>query len=240
MLPSLYRVIQDEGIAEKTFFHISDEPSATHLERYKFLKNKVKDILPDCVIIDALSKYEFYKEGVVDYPIPATNHISEFIDNNTANLWCYYCCSQAVDVSNRFMSMPSYRNRIIGLQFYKFNIKGFLHWGYNFYNSALSKKNINPFLTTDCIGTYPSGDAFSVYPGKDCAIESLRLLVFYDAIQDLRALKLLESYIGKEKVVELVENAANMEIRFDNYPHNKEFIIRLREKINNEIEKSVN
>lgn len=236
-LPAVYEVLKEEKIEDRTFFHISDEPAAVHLERYKYLKDRIKDILPEIKIVDALSNYEYYKEGVVDFPISATDHIDIFIDNKVPELWCYYCCSQRVNVSNRFIAMPSYRNRVIGLQLYKFDISGFLHWGYNFYNSDRSKKKINPFMHTDAIGTYQSGDPFSVYPGEDGALESLRLLVFYDAIQDLGALKLLESFIGKEKVVALIEKEARMEIKFDKYPHDKNFLLRFREKINEEIEK---
>lgn len=236
-LPAVYEVLKEEKIEDRTFFHISDEPADVHLERYKYLKDRIKDILPEIKIVDALSNYEYYKEGVVDFPISATDHIDIFIDNKVPELWCYYCCSQRVNVSNRFIAMPSYRNRVIGLQLYKFDIRGFLHWGYNFYNSDRSKKKINPFMHTDAIGTYQSGDSFSVYPGEDGALESLRLLVFYDAIQDLGALKLLESFIGKEKVVALIEKEARMEIKFDKYPHDKNFLLRFREKINEEIEK---
>ncbi len=140
MLPALDNFLGEMGIRDKCFYHISDEPYKEHLERYKSLKAKVKKIMPDITIIDALSDYDFYSEGVVDLPIPATDAIGQFIENGVPSLWSYYCCAQTVGVSNRFMSMPSYRNRIIGLQLYKFDVKGFLHWGYNFYNSALSKK----------------------------------------------------------------------------------------------------
>lgn len=179
-----------------------------------------------------MSEYEFYEKGITDLPIPASNHIGKFIENNVPNLWTYYCCSQAVGVSNRFMAMPSYRNRVIGTHFYKFDIKGFLHWGYNFYNSALSKKKINPFMVTDAINTYQSVDCYSVYPSENGPIESLRIVVFTEALQDFRALKLLESYIGREKTIRLMEDLAGMEIKFDDYPHSSRFILKLRELVN--------
>ncbi len=225
LLPELDKFSADMGIKDKTFYHISDEPSGEHIEKYVTLKAEIKKILPDITVMDALSDYKFYSEGVVDLPIPATNEIKPFIENNVPLLWSYYCCAQNLKVSNRFMAMPSYRNRVIGLQFYKFDVKGFLHWGYNFYNSALSKRKINPFMVTDAVNSFQSGDAFSVYPGEDGALESLRLLVFYDALQDLRALKLLESFIGKAEVIKLIEDMAETEIRFDNYPHARSFCL---------------
>ena len=239
MLPQLHNVLVEEGMDKNTFFHISDEPSAAHIERYKKLKTMVSEILPGYIFMDALSNYEFYSEGAVDCPIPASDHLAAFIAHKVPGLWTYYCCSQFIGVSNRFIAMPSYRNRIIGLQFYKFDVVGFLQWGYNFYNSSLSRKQVDPFRVTDSIGAFPAGDAFSVYPGENGALESLRLVVFHEGLQDVRALKLLESYTSKAYVVQVLEEMAGMEIHFNKYPHEKDFLLRLRERINSEIKKYV-
>ena len=64
--------------------------------------DSVKDALEGCQIIDALSDYAFYKEGVIHRPIPANDSVQTFIDHGVENLWTYYCCGQGVDVSNRF------------------------------------------------------------------------------------------------------------------------------------------
>ena len=151
------------------------------------------DYLKEFTIIDALSNYEFYKLGLVKCPIPANNHIEPFLENQVPGLWTYYCCSQGVDVSNRFLAMPSYRTRIIGAQLYKYDIKGFLQWGYNFYYTRLSKYQIDPFATTDGECSWPAGDPFSVYPGKDQVLESIRSELFYQALQDVRACLLYTS-----------------------------------------------
>ena len=73
--------------------------------------------------------------------------------------------------------MPSYRNRIAGLLCYKFGLKGFLQWGYNFYNTQLSLETVNPYACTDGGRAFPSGDPFSVYPEGEGCTESLRLSV---------------------------------------------------------------
>lgn len=241
-LPALKEELDKAGMTKYTYFHISDEPSGEeeHQERYKKLKDMVGPYLKGFKVIDALSSYSFYEKGIVEHPVPSSDHIDDFIEANVPDLWTYYCCSQETEVSNRFMAMPSYRNRVIGLQFYKFDIKGFLHWGYNFYSSALSKQKINPFLVTDAINTYPAGDAFSVYPYVEGPIESLRIVVFHDALQDVRALELLESYIGRKKVVEMIEKEAGMEISFKQYPHNSQFLLNLRSKVNEAIKEEQN
>lgn len=238
-LPELVKFLRDEGVDKNTFFHVSDEPCDEHKESYLNAKKIVEKHLKGFKIMDALSSFEFYKSGIVENPIPSSNHIEPFLENGVKDLWTYYCCSQGKDVSNRFMDMPSYRNRIIGTQLYKYNISGFLHWGYNFYYSQYSKEVINPFIITDAKNAFPSGDAFSVYPGKDGPIESLRLNVFFDALQDIRAMELLKEYKGKDYVVDLMEKLAGEEITFKQYPKSAEFILEFRQKLNEEIKENI-
>ncbi|MBE6539488.1 MAG: DUF4091 domain-containing protein [Ruminococcaceae bacterium] len=223
-----------KNIEDKCVFHISDEPSAAQLESYKNAKNTVAKALSGCKIIDALSNYEFYSSGVVDNPVVATDHIQPFIDNNVENLWTYYCCGECVNVSNRFLSMPSARNRIIGLQMFRYNIKGFLHWGYNFYNNQYSIAPIDPYRTTDGEFFAPSGDTFSVYPapgGK--AYETIHLCVFTQALRDIRALEALADKIGRDAVNQIIDSKAGYLLTFSEYPKNDEFILELREQVNN-------
>ena len=110
-------------------------------------------------------------------PIPATDHIKPFIDK-VPQLWTYYCGAQFKDVSNRFFSMPSQRNRVIGYQLYKFDVKGFLHWGYNFWYKRLSVGEVDPFEETDAGGFFPSGDSLSYIRARTETALSLRLKVF--------------------------------------------------------------
>lgn len=188
--------------------------------------------------MDALSHYELYKEKAVENPIVATDCIDKFIEKGVKNLWAYYCCAQPVNVSNRYFSMPSARNRVLGVQLYKYDINGFLHWGYNFYYAARSRCFINPYLVTDAGGSFPSGDSFIVYPGADGkALKSLRLLVFNEGLQDLRALTLAEKLAGRDTVLKLIEE--NGEIKFAKYPKGASYLLELRTKINELIKQSI-
>ena len=81
-----------------------------------------------------------------------SNHIQPFLEKQTPGLWAYYCTAQGVDVSNRFMAMSLGRTRMIGVQLYKFDIEGMLHWGYNFYNGVDSLCKIDPYRVTDACG----------------------------------------------------------------------------------------
>lgn len=233
--------LKARGDDKRCFFHISDEPGLLHLENYKAAKQIVADLLDGYYIMDALSKYDFYKEGVVEHPIPANNRVHTFIDGGVTDLWTYYCVSQYKDVSNRYMSMPSYRTRSIGMQMFKYNIKGFLHWGYNFYNNQFSVDPLNPYNDTSAGTGFPAGDAFSVYPAIDgSALESLRIVVFYEALQDIKAMKLCEQYYGHEATVAAIEAIFGKEITFDTCAKTSEMIIAIREKINEMIKTAVN
>ena len=78
-----------------------------------------------------------------------------------------------------------------------------------------------------------------MYPYGDGAAESLRIVVFADALSDMRAMELLALKIGREKVVELIESEADMSIEFDKYPRSAEYILRRREIINQKIRELV-
>lgn len=232
LLPELVKFIKQHGLEQRSYFHVSDEPGMDHLEAYQSASEILNEHLSEFPVIDALSDYAFYEKGLVKNPIPANNHIEPFLENEVPNLWTYYCCAQYKQVSNRFFNMPSARNRIIGLQMYKFRIAGFLHWGYNFYYSQYSIREIDPFRETSAGNAFASGDSYLVYPGENGPIESLRLEVFNEALQDLRALELLESYIGRDRVVALLDEGLDKPITFSEYPHDQEWLLAKREQIN--------
>ena len=224
---------------KRCLFHISDEPNATHLEQYSKSKAIVADILKDYIIMDALSNFEFYQQGVVKTPIPSSNHIKPFLDAKVPDLWTYYCCGQDTGVSNRFLAMPGARTRCIGLQFFKYDIAGFLQWGYNFYNNQGSHEEINPYLETCGEYFFEAGDGFSVYPAPDgTAYESMRILQFREGLEDCAAMKLAAETYGKDAVIAEVEKLMG-EIRFDRCLRMPGMMLAVRDAINAMIERAL-
>ncbi len=236
-LVKLVAFLKEKGVYENCYFHVSDEPVLKNAEQYKRVKAILDNHIPADKIIDALSNFEFYQMGIVSKPIVGIDHINPFIDSGVPGLWAYYCCAQNLGVTNRYMAMPSYRNRILGYQLYKYDIKGFLQWGYNFWFSQHAVRAIDPYANTTADFAFPSGDAYLVYPidEKNEVVESLRIYVFNEALQDLRALKLLENYIGREEVLKKLEEIEY----FGVYPRNSEYILNLREWVNEEIKKLI-
>lgn len=231
-LPQLVRFIQEQGLEKQVYFHISDEPGLDSLETYTKASAVLHKHLKDFPIMDALSNFEFYQTGAVKNPIPATNCLEPFLENNVPDLWTYYCSAQDQEVSQRFFAQPSARNRILGFQLYKFAIAGFLHWGFNFYYSQYSRYALDPFRETDGGWWVPAGDTFMVYPGPDGPWPSLRLKVFHEGLQDLRALQLLEGFIGKEQVMKLLEDDLAEPLTFKRYPWSADWLLRKRDRVN--------
>ena len=226
------------GIKDRTLFHISDEPNLTMLEDYRAAHDMAAHFLHGMPIIDALSNFEFYKTGAIEKPIPSINHMDEFVAANIPGLWTYYCIGQYKDVVNTFIAMPGQRTRMLGVMLYKYDIEGFLQWGFNFYNSQGSTRPIDPWVNTDCDGFGPAGDAFQVYPGEDGQpVMSQRMMLCAEAMYDLRALRLLESLKGRDFVLSVLEEGI-APITFTQYPREAAWLLNMREKVNAEIEKA--
>ncbi len=230
-LAALSRELELLKISENTYFHISDEPSLDALDTYRKASEILRPLIGRSKTLDALSNYDFYEKGLVECPVTCVSHIHDFLEHEIENQWTYYCCEPQTVFPNCLLAMPSYRNRILGFLLYKYKIKGFLHWGFNFYNTGLSLYPIQPYLTTSGDQAFPSGDPFIVYPSRDGAYSSIRGEVTYDAIQDMNICFALESRIGRDAVVAMIDEAAGYDLRFDDYPKSKEFPEKLREQM---------
>ena len=223
--------LEQLGISQNTYFHISDAPSLDNMDTYRAASDLFRPLIGNSKTFDALSNYDFYEKGLVECPVTSVKHIHEFLEHEIPNQWTYYCCSPQKVHTNSFMAMPSSRLRILGFLLYKYDIKGFLHWGFNFYNSAVSYHPINPYLTTSGDGAYPSGDPFIVYPAGNGVYPSIRGQVMYEALQDMGVCLALEERIGRDAVVSMIDRAAGMPLRFDCYPKGKEFLEGLRREM---------
>ena len=235
-IPELVAFFKSKGLDKQCFFHVSDEPSLNTLEKYGINAEKIKKHLDGYTVIDAVSDVEVFQKGILETPVVIASRIHDFIDAGASDAWVYYCCGPTKVTTNRFMSMPSARTRILGIQMYKFDVKGFLHWGYNFYNCRYSYNTVNPYIDTTADYFAPSGDAFLVYPGEDgIPEESIRLKLMRDAFQDIRALKKCEELYGREFVIDLIDEGLEKPLTFLEYPKEADYILKLREKVNTAI-----
>ena len=61
------------------------------------------------------------------------------------------------------------------------------------------------------------------------------MLVFQEALQDLRALRLLESLTSRQAVVELIGSLTDTPITFTQYPKEDGWLFAMRRKVNEAI-----
>lgn len=192
LLPALYSFLEREKLLKKSYFHISDEPREEHLDNYRRARTMIRSIAPWMKTMDALSDVVFARNGLTDIPVPAVNHAMPFIEAGIPS-WCYYCCSQRGPYINRLLDTPPAKIRMNGWLFYRFGIKGFLHWGCNYWYRRASRQLIDPFFVQDA-GSWPNwpcGDPFILYPGPSGPIDSIRWEVFGESLQDYALLQTL-------------------------------------------------
>lgn len=229
------------GDDQRCIYHILDEPEIEDLEQYKAVKAVVSDLLKGYKIIDALSDFKFYQEGVLEHPVPVTSSAQPFLEQQVPDLWVYYACNEVVQYTNCYVAMPSWRTRSLGMQLYKYpNITGFLHWGYNYYNNRSSGNAINPFVELSGEDWVPAGDTFAVYPDSDgMPLESIRLMTLEEAMQDVRAMQLCQTYYSHEEVVAAMEAVLGEPITFLRCAHSEKELLQVRQVINDMIAKAV-
>lgn len=236
----LKKYFEDKNLKDNVLIHVSDEPNFSMIWQYSKASKLIHKLYKGYKVVDALSDVKLYKLGIVTTPIPSNDHIDNFI-GKTDELWTYYCSAQnKKNVANRFFCNDSIRTRVIGYQMFKYDVVGFLQWGYNFYYSRLSKAVIDPYKVSDAGGAFPSGDSYIVYPAEDgTANHSIRLKVFYDALQDMAALNTLEKLTNKKTCLDIIEEKNKHNITFSDYPHSDAWLLNTREKINSKIKENM-
>ena len=218
--------LETENAKENFYLHLTDEPRPQHVEKYKKLSAFVKDISKGMKTMDALSEKEAAE--AVDMPVVAM--YSKDLPLFDENKMLYYCVEVETDcITNRYFHMPLQRTEILGFQLYENHAKGFLHWGYNFYNTQLSKRSVNPYEDATAGGGFPAGDSFIVYPGERETELSVRYFSIKRAFEDYRLLKTLEQKIGKKNVVDLLHKEGVSGVHA--YPKSVVWHEKFREKL---------
>lgn len=235
-IPALLAFLKERKLDKKFIFHISDEPAPHNRVTYQKARATVCDLLDGYTVGDALSHYEYYREGLVTTPIVMTTEIKHFY-GRTKHLWAYYTGGQCSDgLSNRKLNCSGERNRMLGIQLYMHDIEGFLHWGYNFWYDTLSQGFTDPNTDGSFFGGANPATAYLVYPAlRGGCIQSIRQKVFGEGLNDMRALQLLEKLIGKKETRKFTEDFFG-EVTFYTHPQTAERLLQFRELVNQKIE----
>ncbi len=204
-LPALRAFLREEGLEYKMLFHISDEPDYQHVAEYSAASKTVMKHLAGCMVGDPVSGSQLFEEGWMEIPIALTIFTHRFV-GKTKHLWTYYTGGQTQEgASNRLINNTPARNRMLGVQMYMNRIEGFLHWAYNFYYGTMSHGLFNPLIDPDNGSGGGPGSTYMVYPAiNGTPIPSVRMKIFYEGINDMRALQRLEKLRGRRFTEALV------------------------------------
>ena len=208
LLEALHENLCRIGMEENTFYHISDEPNLEQYEQYMACKDFIRPLIGRSRMLDACSELEFAGRNEREYSVCSVATVDRYITAGVRPLCTYYCCGPVNGhFTNRFLSMPLARTSVLGLQMYRYDMALFLHWGFNFYNSFLSRRPICPYNTTDADGMFTGGDAFIVYPDYAGfgANPSLRLMAMGEGMRLFRMLALLEEKEGREAALAFLD-----------------------------------
>lgn len=235
-IPKLKEFLKEEKLEGKMLFHISDEPDENCINDYAAARNTIEDLLDGYTIGDAMSDVRFFENGSCSTPIAGTPFIHNFI-GKCKDLWAYYLGWWTKDgTSNRLTFMPRERNRMLGVQLYYYNIKGFLQWGFNYYYGPMSQYLIDPTIMP-CGAFEAAGTSYMVYPANNGdAYQSVHLKIFSEGLLDMRALSLLEKKCGRKICDEIIIKHLG-EPRFNSSPDNPQTYIEFINDVYSSIKK---
>jgi len=242
LLADLERHLEAKGWLEKAAIHISDEPAIQNVASWRAASELVHRAAPRLRRIDAIETIDF--DGALEIWIPKLSQWdtwrSVFLKRSgQVEFWYYICCHPYGNVyPNRFLDYPTTCVRILHWINYVDDLKGYLHWGWNYWGD-------DPFGTPS--DRLPPGDTHVVYPGKLGPLDSIRWEIQRESLEDYEYLWLLEQkltevkkrlgpaaawYEPKRRATELARRVVPS---LHGTPKTPEIIWKTREQIVNEI-----
>ena len=110
-------------------------------------------------------------------------------------MWAYVCCGPGKPYANLFLDFPGVDPRILGWQFYKYGMTGFLYYLVNLYEQEENWNMDAPKWPERPWNPYSfktNSDGILMYPGPDMTpLASIRMENLRDGIEDYEALNIL-------------------------------------------------
>ena len=194
--------IDERGLKDRWYQHVADEPGGKNVLEYRITAGIVRRYMPGIRTVDAVEEPSF--AGALDVWCPKVNSFEKyhalydsFRTNFGDRVWCYTCCIPGGKWMNRTMDGELLRPVLIPWVSVMWDVEGFLHWGYNFW-----QKNQDPFKEpypkkwggANNGNSLPPGDTHIVYPGKDGPWPSVRLEATRAGMEDADLLLKLRKY----------------------------------------------
>jgi hypothetical protein len=197
--------LKARGFGHRYVQHIADEPIPGNMDSWKSCAGKVGRWLPGVERIDAVETGGI--DRYCEIRVPQVHCVPPRTGRGRGETWCYVCVFPQGKYPNRFIDYPSIRNRIIFWLCRTLDLKGFLHWGYNFWGTWSGMPMRVPgapwydvtgssHYSTDTL-RLPSGDTHLVYPGRREICSSIRWEVIRKGMEDYELLKLLDEAVRR-------------------------------------------
>ncbi|HVH66610.1 MAG TPA: glycoside hydrolase domain-containing protein [Gemmatimonadales bacterium] len=178
-LRSLERHLLQQGWAEHAVLHIADEPVEENVASWRALSQRVHAAAPRLRRIDAIQVPDLVTDleiWVVEESFLDRWYDSTYRDRQRSGieLWTYTSWLPQGAYPNRLIDYPLLKTRLLPWVARRYDLSGFLHWGYNQWPDDVDPNK----------GLFAPGDDFIVYPGRRGPRSSLRWEAFRDGVED--------------------------------------------------------
>ncbi len=212
-LPAFVENIKANGWEKQYVQHIADEPINENVESYIEISKFLKSLVPDLVVIEACHTHQL--ENMIDIWVPQMNFLKDGLgfyadrQGQGDEAWYYTCLAPKGEWANRFVELPLIKTRLLHWVNFKYDIPGYLHWGFNFWGSnsgivtAADPYDDVSGMIVSSGNILPGGDCWISYPGYKTIYPSIRLEAMRDGIVDYELLKMYSEKFP-EKAITLV------------------------------------
>ncbi len=190
-------MLTEMGWRDISIVHISDEPKELCASDFRIICGIARKYLPGIKLIDAIEI--FFLQDALDIYVPKDHYYQmnrndfEDLRDDRNELWYYTCNMPGGKWLNRYIDSPLLNSRLIHWGNYRFNLTGYLHWGFNHVAEGQ-----DPFEETSANPGLPAGDTHLVYPYKDQVLRSLRFMQQKCGVEDYEILRAI-SLTDKER-----------------------------------------
>ncbi|MBO5041298.1 MAG: DUF4091 domain-containing protein [Clostridia bacterium] len=181
-------MLTEQGWRDISIVHISDEPKELCASDYRIICGIARKYLPGIKLMDAVEI--FFIQDALDIYVPKDNYFQmnrndfEDLRDDRNELWYYTCNMPGGKWLNRYIDSPLLNSRLIHWGNYRFNLTGYLHWGFNHIAEGQ-----DPFEQTSANPGLPAGDTHLIYPYKDQVLRSLRFMQQKCGVEDYEILR---------------------------------------------------
>ena len=192
-LPALQTHLEQKGLIEVYYQHVRDEPGDAHKATYDKTRAMMRKYAPRIKTIEATHSTNIEPPTIM---VPLLSHFGEKYDfykqmqEKGNEVWFYAACGPNGSYANRFMDIALLKVRYTHWINFKYNVAGYLHWGYNFWPQLSPYTDIH---MTWAVGPLPPGDSYVVYPTPQGVLDSTRWETVRDGVEDYELFKLLQA-----------------------------------------------